>query len=186
MTEIIKAQIKGLKTAIEELRAKEKLFIKANTLQEQTDTARKDAGEFEERLELVKTMRTELKDKRAEILKGALYPLAAGITALLPRGEAVLSLDDHLFLGWKDGKRTVPYGGLSGGEKVMFDGAMANSFLQGKGERIIVLEAGELDGPNLDATLKKIQDNHPDVQVIVNTCHRPEKVPEGWKVVELK
>jgi len=79
----------------------------------------------------------------------------------------------------------VPYNGLSGGEKVFFDGALASALLKDGGQKILVLEGGELDDSNLVATLEKIILAHPDAQVIVNTWYNPHEVPEGWKVIQL-
>ncbi len=185
--EILKAQIQGLKAFLSELREREKLFIKSQTLQEQADKARTACDKLEDSLEVVKKTKTDLKEKRAEILKSALDPLAQKITSLLPRGEAVVSLDDHLFLGWKDGERLVPYGGMSSGEKVPFDSALSRALLKGEELKIIVLEAAEEDENNLLSTLEKIlQQKDPSTQWIVNTCYPPKLTPEGWKRVDLK
>lgn len=178
--------IQGLKISLAELRDRERLFIKAQTLGEQIAKAQTAGDVLEESLEAVKTKKAELKEKRTGILRNALKPLEDAITSLLPRGNAVVNLDDHLFIGWKiDEKKTAPYNGLSGGEKVMFDGALASALLKGGGQKILILEGGELDQSNLEGTLEKIIQAHPDAQVIVNAWYKPHEVPEGWKVIRL-
>jgi hypothetical protein len=174
-----------LKASLIELREREKLFIKSQTLQEQADKARTACDKLEDSLEVVKKSRADLKQKRAEILRSALDPLAQAVTSLLPMGRAIIYLDDHLFIGWENEGRVRPYQGLSGGEKVFFDGALSAAMLKGGGQKILVLEAGELDDSNLVATLKKISTSHPEAQIIMNTCHSPAKDVEGWKVVKL-
>jgi hypothetical protein len=184
--EQIQNLITGLKASLVELREREKIFIKSQTLQEQADKARTACDKLEDSLEVVKKTKTDLKEKRAEILKSALDPLAESITALLPRGEGVVTLDEKLFIGWKEGERLVPYGGMSSGEKVPFDSALSRALLKGEGLKIIVLEGAEEDENNLLATLEKIlQQKDPSTQWIVNTCYPPKETPEGWKLVKL-
>jgi hypothetical protein len=184
--EQIQNLITGLKTSLSELREREKLFIKSQTLQEQADKARTACDKLEDSLEVVKKTKADLKERRTGILRDALKPLEDAVTSLLPRGNAVLSLEDSLFIGWKDGERLVPYNGLSGGEKVFFDGALASALLKDGGQKILVLEGGELDDSNLTATLEKIIEAHPEAQVIMNTCHAPAVVSKDWKVIQLK
>lgn len=184
---IYEEQINGLKAAIKDLREKERLFIKANTLQEQAEKARFAIDKLTVDWMALKDRKAELKQKRADILKGALDPLANAITALLPRGEAILSLDETLFVGWKDGDRLIPYGGMSSGERVPFDSALSRALLKGEGLKIIVLESAEQDDGNLQTTLKKIIEvKDPSIQWIVNTWYAPKSIPDGWKEVILK
>ncbi len=179
--------VQGLKTAISNLREKERLFIKAATLQEQIEKSRVEMDALERRIEEIREFKDDLKEKRAEALRKALSPLAEAITNLLPRGRAVLSLEEHLFIGWREGARTVPYQALSGGEKVFYDAALSNALLQGGGEKILIIEAAELDEKNLFATLQAISSAHPEAQVMMTTCHAPNgKIPDGWKVVNLQ
>ena len=181
--QIYKDQIQGLKNSISTLREIERLFVRSSTLQEQEEKARSAGDKLEEKLEETKEKKASLKAQRAEILKSALGPLADAISALLPRGQAVISLDEKLFIGWQDGERLIPYAGLSGGEKVFYDSALANGLLQGLGmQKILVIEAAELDQENFNKTLGAITKAHPDAQIIVSTCHDPGKVPEGWRI----
>jgi hypothetical protein len=184
--EINRDLVQGLKAALSQLREKERLFIKATTLQEQIEKSRVEMDDLENRIEEIKESKEDLKERRAEALRNALLPLAEAITSLLPRGQAVLTLEEHLFIGWRDGTRTTPYQGLSGGEKVFYDAALSHALLRGGGEKILIVEAAELDEKNLFATLQAISSAHPEAQVMVTTCHAPGgKMPEGWKVVTL-
>lgn len=185
--EMLQGQIQGLKSALVELREREKAFIRAGALQEQVEKARVAQDKMEHTLEDVKARRDELKTSRTDILRQACAPLAEAITALLPRGKAVVTLEDGLFIGWEDGERVVPYMGMSSGERVSYDAALSKSFLRGKGEKIIILESAEQDEANLVATLTRIvKESDPLIQWIVNSCHPPKEIPNGWNLVNLK
>jgi hypothetical protein len=184
--EQIQNLITGLKASLVELREREKIFIKSQTLQEQVEKARTAGDKLSDTLEAVKKTKSDAKQKRADILKSALDSLAKDITFLLPKGEAILSLDEKLFLGWKDGERLVPYQGLSGGEKVFFDGALASALLQGGGQKILIYEMAEMDQENMKTTLQIISNSHPDIQIIANSWVDPGDVPPPWRKVVLQ
>jgi len=184
--ELLSAQITGLKEALKELRAKEGTFIRVNTLQTEIEKARSEIGKLEEEATRLKERREEIRSQKAEILKSALDPLAKDITDLLPGGQAVVSLDDSLFIGWQDGNRLVPYGGLSGGEKVFFDGALCGAMLKGPGLKVLVLEAAEVDEKNLNGLINAITVRNPEAQILISTWAGPKEVPAGWKVINLK
>lgn len=190
--ELLQAQIKGLRTSLAEAREKEKIFIKAQTLAEQVDKARVAADKITDSLEGVKKVKADLKQQKADFLESALDPLAAAITALLPYGEAVVTLEDHLFVGWKfkddKGAERMPYfTGLSGGQKPIFEAALSNAVLAGDGQKIIIIEGGETDVGKVRETLLKIRESHPEAQVIMSIWYpiADSEIPEGWRVVRL-
>lgn len=189
--EIIKAQIEGLTASIEDLRGKERVFIKSNTLAESIEKARADKEILETELAEVKNNKTIIKDQKAEMLKSVCDPLAKKIDEFLPKGCAVINMDDGLYIGWNNEKSLTPYLGLSGGEKVQYDGALANALLGDSKNKVIVLEAGELDDDNLDKSLERLRSQAGKAQIIVNTCHNRDFDPVvddeegGWKVVRL-
>uniref|UniRef100_A0A6M3IQ91 Uncharacterized protein n=1 Tax=viral metagenome TaxID=1070528 RepID=A0A6M3IQ91_9ZZZZ len=188
MENMLRGQIDGLKVSIRTLRESERLMIKANTLAEQIAQAQSNIGKFTEDLQEVKTKKETLKNQKGILLQDALEPLNQAITALLPRGEAVIVMDeDGLFIGWKDGVRLVPYLGLSGGEKILFDGALCAAMLKGSGDKIIVFESAEVDQGNLNGLISTITKVHPDVQVIISTWAKPDSfdIPEWWTVTKL-
>lgn len=175
----------GILQAISGLRQDERTFIKANTLSEQIEKARRDLDKLEGGQEDLKKSKREIKREKAEAMKSVCDPLGEAISALIPFGRAVVKMDENFFIGWEHDGRTTPYNGLSGGEKVFFDGALCNAFLAGDGERILVLEAAELDQANLARVLSAISEIHPDAQIIVNAWHEPDDVPEEWKEIRL-
>ena len=184
--EMLKDNIVGLKMAIHMAREIERLFIKSNTLSEAIEKARSDLTQIEEELEEAKQMKASLKTEKFAMLKEACDPLAEKISSLLPYGEAVIKMEEELFIGWSKGNReTTPYQGLSGGEKCFFDSALSHALLTGKGQKILVVEAAEEDEFTLTSSLNTISKKNPEAQIIVLTCHAPKEVPKPWKVVKL-
>ncbi len=183
--EMLKDQIQGLKQSIKTLRETERLFIKSQTLAEQVEKARSDMTGYEEDLEVTKEEKAAMRAEKFAMLKEACDPLAEKITSLLAYGEAVVTMEDELFIGWKHNERVTPYSGLSGGEKVFWDAAMSNALLTGPGQKILIIEAAEEDEETLQDSLTRILTVHPEAQVLLLTCHAPEEFPEGWKVVNL-
>jgi len=181
--EILRNQVQGLSVALQSLREKERLFIRGNALAEQVEKARVASDKINEEIEAEKTKMDALKEERGKILRESCEAIEKRITDFLPCGQAIVALDEKLFIGWQDGQRVVPYAGLSGGEKSIFDAALCRAFLGDSGTPIIVMEAGEVDAKNLEALAQMITEKTPSAQVIVNSWHPPEgTLPEGWKM----
>lgn len=183
---LLQDQARGLRARLSDLRGLEKTHIKAATLAEQIEKARTDIDALNAKLEKAKEKRQELKDKKRDALRASCGALANAITALLPAGEAVVELDEHLFIGWrKSNGRLAPYAGLSGGERVLFDAALCNAMLGDSANKILVMECGEVDQANLKAVLERVAKDHPGAQLLVNTWADVEEAPEGWEVKRL-
>jgi putative intracellular protease/amidase len=73
----------------------------------------------------------------------------------------------------------VAYAGLSGGEKALFDPALAYALKA----NVLLQESAELDEERLLESLGKF--NGAKVQVVVSTCHAPAVLPAEWKVIQL-
>jgi hypothetical protein len=101
---------------------------------------------------------------------------------LLPVGKPDIQIieDGGVHIGWvrPDGKK-VAYAGLSGGEKALFDPALAYALKA----NVLLQESAELDEGRLMESLGKF--NGAKVQVLVSTCHAPQAVGAEWKVVSL-
>lgn len=129
----------------------------------------------------------ELAGQKANYVAETCRRLAQEATRLLPTGMAVIKIqdDDSVVIGWNRERGFVPYSGLSGGQKVVFDMALASALLGAGKNKILVAEAAELDAENLKTFLEHVQENIPEnTQVIVNTCHEVE-APEGWTSIKL-
>jgi len=184
---ILRDQETALALAIAELRQKERHLIKAQTFAEQIEIARADSSKHEQTLSETTARLKDLKQKKAALLQEVCGPLSDAITMFLPAGEGIITLDDNkLGVHWRDPEeKVVPYHSLSGGERIAFDAALSNALLGGSANKVLILEAAELDKNNLSRTLRNVVENHPDAQIIVNTCHGLELTPEGWEIALL-
>ncbi|MEW6505492.1 MAG: hypothetical protein AB1457_16160 [Chloroflexota bacterium] len=114
--------------------------------------------------------------------------LAEEATRLLPEGRVWIDINDggDVGIGWinPSGER-VPYSGLSGGQKVAFDLAFSAALLGQNKNKIVIVEAAEIDAQRFSKMLEHLSEAVPDdMQVIVNTCHKV-TAPTGWKVIDL-
>jgi len=187
--ETLKKQILELQGDIRYLRQEEAKFIKAQGLDEQKEKARAAILKINEQITATKAELKELKKKKADAVAPTAEALAETMSTILPHGQAVFEISDDgkVFIGWKrNGGLPVPHGGLSGGEKIMFDAALSFALLGSTENKILILEAAEMDNDRLFAALEHLTAKNPDAQIICNTCHAPEMVPSGWQVVEVQ
>ena len=187
-TNLLENQITGLKAKIKDLRSDERIFLKASGLEEEAEKAKIEVAEFENKIQAEKEDISDLRSKKTAALQKTIKAFAKTMSTILPSGQALFNIqgDGVVFIGWKNGDRTTPYEGLSGGERVTFDSALSYALLGDAENKVIILEAAELDGPNFTATLAHLEKSNPDAQLIVNSCHVPSKIPEGWAVVKFK
>ena len=186
---ILESQVAGLDQRLRDLRGELALFQRAKGLDEaaeaertKADAARKDQVEVKAALEA-------LKGQKAQAVANTCTELATAMGTILPEGEAVLRIegDGSVFLGQKmaDG-RVVPHAGLSGGQRVLYDAALANALLGKAPHRLLILEAAELDPERLAQALEHMAASNPGASIVVNSCHAPATVPDGWDVVEME
>lgn len=178
--------VKGLRQKRENLMADKDIFLKLSGINEEIEKANQDKEGFEEELIEAKVIRDAAKNRKSASVSKTVSEIEKKMNAVLPSGEALFTYyqDENekftMQIGWKDGDKRVPYNGLSGGEKQIFDAALANVL----DANIIVVEAAELDDENLLKTLNELRKL--DKQVIVNTCHSiSETNLAPFKVVEV-
>jgi seryl-tRNA synthetase len=181
--EILQQQVQGLEATLQDLRDKERLLTKAQGLDEQAEKSAQQAQEKAKEVKDLKQELYELKNNKASAVAATSYALATKMQEVLPYGAPFLQIDQgKVTLHWeRDGKKT-PHAGLSGGEQVAFEAALTHALCNG-GDKVLVMEAAELD----DEHLAQLLDRAKDVsgQVIVNTCHEPSSLPEGWEITRL-
>lgn len=181
--QIIKDQIGGLKNRLSQLRATEKIFIRAQGIDEQVERTRGEVEKLGIDIQSDKETLSEMKAKKNDLIKGISQKAEAAIAKHLAYGEpSVIIEDGHVDIGWIiDGKRR-PAAGLSGGERVAFDTAMAAAL----GADVIVVEAAELDDDSLIKLLAKLSESR--AQTIVSTCHSnwPEHPNSSFNVVNFE
>ncbi|MFW5970487.1 MAG: hypothetical protein ACOCQT_00160 [Desulfovermiculus sp.] len=181
--EILQQQVQGLESTLQDLRQKERLLTKAQGLDEQAEKSAQQAKEKENEAKSLKEELKGLQNKKAHAVAATSKALAAKMQEVLPYGAPFLEIDlGKVTLHWeREGKKT-PHAGLSGGEKVAFEAALTHALCNG-GDKVLIAESAELD----DEHLAQLLDRAKDVsgQVIVNTCHKPSSLPEGWEVTRL-
>jgi DNA repair exonuclease SbcCD ATPase subunit len=174
--------ITGLKANIKAMRTDKDLFVKAQGIVQQAEQLSGEALKKREEVATMKAANSELIiTKNAEVAKG-LSGMIGKMKEVLPEGEPIVSVEaeGNVFVGWKNPKgNTVAYSGLSGGEKVAFDNALAYALKA----NIIVSEFAELDDDHLPMAMKKFAGM--DVQVLLSTCHPPKEIGKDWTTVRL-
>ena len=192
-TALLEQQIEGLKAKLSDLRQKERAFTKMQGIEEEAEKLKTEIITTETSIHVAKEEIAELKGQKAEAVKETAQALAERMAKILPNGKALFGLDNgKVFLGLKrDNGRITPYDGLSGSEKVTFDSALAFALLGDSTSKVFVIEAAETDNANLKALMDLLKKQHsgpehPGTQFIINTCHAPKQVPEGWNITVLK
>ena len=182
-TEILEQQVQGLEASLKEAREKHRLLTKASGLDEQAEKAAQEAQEKTRQAQDLKAEIKDLQDQKAKAVGASSKALAEKMKEVLPYGEPVLDVEGgRILLSWQKNGSTTHHSGLSGGERVAFDAALAHALSEGVG--VLILEAAELDNENLAALLEKM--GSVESQIIINTAHQPEgSIPDGWSVINL-
>ena len=183
----IEQAVEFIEQNLENLQQDEAAFLKISGINEQIEQANQDKSEYEEEISKAKEKRDQAKSKKAAAIGKITGKIAAKMNQVLPFGEAVFDYDEDedgkraMKIGWRVENSQTPYNGLSGGEKQIFDAAMANVL----DSDIIVVEAAELDSENFQKTLQELAKL--DKQVLVNTCHPVDAalIPDNFEIVEV-
>jgi hypothetical protein len=184
-TQTMNQLVSGLKQKKINLEADEKVFLKLSGINEAIEKANQDKSDYKGELVDAKEDRDNAKKKKSEAIANTTFKIEKAMNKILPSGKAVFDYRQNedekynMLIGWNDDKKTTPYNGLSGGQKQIFDAALANVL----DANIIVVEAAELDSENVFKTLHQLA--HIDKQVIFNTCHPVKEAPEPFKIIEV-
>jgi len=179
-TNLIEQQITGLKGKLEELRGQEKLLVRASGIDEEAAKIRVEMDGLKNKTDVLKEEIEGLVGQKNTAVSATARALSETMSQILPVGSAVFRVDEdgNAFIGWKNG-HVVPYDGLSGGERVMFDAALCHALRA----NVIIQEAAELDGEALLNNLAKTANS--ETQFIASTCHAPGEVSTKWKVISM-
>lgn len=182
----MKEMITGLRQKKKNLQNDEAVFLKLSGINEEIEKANQDKQGFETELIEAKKARDDAKRRKSDSVAGTVAKIERKMNEILPSGRAVFAYSQdenekyNMTIGWNDDEKLTPYNGLSGGQKQIFDAALANLL----NANIIVVEAAELDGENFLATLQEL--SKLDKQVIINTCHPiTGDIPEPFNVIEV-
>ena len=175
--------ITGLESRLKSLQADKEVFIRAQGMDIEAEKLRDEAQKINDEVADLKKQVSGLQEKKSKAISPVLLGMGRAMNAFLPIGSAILGIldDGSFFIGWVNAAgQTVPYAGLSGGEKVMFDAALAKAL----GATVLAVEAAETDEVNLQVLLEKYEASDIE-QVIVSTCYGPKAITEEWEVTSL-
>lgn len=186
--QIMEQRVSGLRTRLDALRADERLFQRAAGLRTQLEKDRAAVVELASALEAEKKMLDDLRNKKAAAMQATATAVARKMGHMLPYGQAVFSVGDDgdVVLGWEiPGHGFVAHGGLSGGQRVIFDGALAYALVpQGQKNPVILIEGAEL-GQEIGLLLESVATSNVDTQIIACTCHELTSISDGWTAVHV-
>lgn len=180
--QIIQDQINGVTSRIAALRTDRDIHVRIQGLNVEAEKLRTEALDYSKQIEKEKATVSALLAQRQQIVQSTIVGLSKRMAEILPVGRSDIQIteDGGVHIGWvrPDGK-IVSYAGLSGGEKALFDPALAYALKA----NVLLQESAELDSERLVESLEKY--NGAEIQVVVSSCHAPEEIPEGWLAVRL-
>lgn len=184
----MKDQVNGLIEAGKQLRVKEAAFLKLQGKNEEIEKALQAKTSLEEKHTEAKENLAALLKRKNDAVSKTMSAIAEKMGEVLPVGTAIFERNDDdenqtrkgFYIGWKVDGKEKPYNGLSGGEKQVFDAAIAHVL----NANIIVLEAAELDDDHILAAFGDLGSLE-NTQVLINTCHHVENVPEPFIKIDL-
>jgi len=180
--QILTDSISGLISKGQTLRAQEAIFLKLQGINETIEKTKQERTKTQTDLETAKATKKELIAKKNAAVSASFSKIIDKMNEVLPSGQAAISLDDGLFIGWEVDIETgvyTPYNGLSGAQKQIFDAALGHVL----DANIIIMECAELDDDHMLAALEDM--GAVDKQVLFSTCHPVATVPESFVVVEV-
>ena len=186
---ILEQRVSGLRAQLDTLRADERLFQRAAGLEAQREKDHATKLSLEAELETAKKALNDLRDKKSTAMQGTATAIAKKMGQMLPYGEARFSVDDAgaVFLGWEIPQHgVVPYGGLSGGQRVLFESALAYALTQQDRQNAVILIEGAELGQEIGLLLESVARANVDTQIIACTCHEVNAVSDGWTAVHVR
>lgn len=175
--------ITGLEGKLKVLQGDKEIFIRAQGMDIEAEKLRVEGQRTADQVADLKVQVSEKQSGKRKAIAPVVEGISKAMNSFLAVGSATLEIleDGSFFIGWvNEAGQTVPYSGLSGGEKVAFDAALAKSL----GATVLCVEAAESDEMNLQALLEKYKASDIE-QVIVSTCHGPAVVSAGWEVAHV-
>lgn len=183
--QLMEQRVQGLQARLQKLREDERLFQRAAGLKAQKEKDSAAITGLRDDLAKEKENLGQLKAGKALAISATAAALAQKMEQVLPFGNAVFNVDENgeVYLGLNLPDRgPVAYGGLSGGQRVLFDSALAYALLQpGKKNAVILIEGAELGG-EIGMLLESVAASNVDAQIIACTCHEIGAVPDSWSL----
>ena len=183
--QLMQQRVAGLRAKLDGLREDERLFQRASGLKAQQEKDHAAVLALEARLGELKKELADLQEQKAQAMQSTATALAEKMGQMLPYGRAIFSVDDEggVFLGWElPDHGLVAHGGLSGGQRVLFDSALAYALARQDRENTVILIEGAELGREIGLLLESVASKNVGTQIVACTCHDLAAVPDGWKL----
>ena len=180
--EILEHKATALRSKIDQLQADERNINRVAGVQKEITKANVNAETLEKEAAEWKAKAKDLRGDKAKALANSLSKIQYNMGAMLPVGSAVVEIADNggITFGWDiPGRGVIQYGGLSGGQKVQFDAALAYALTVGAKLPVVIVEGAEVGG-EIGRLLDRLTVSNPEAQIFVNTCFPVAVAPEPW------
>lgn len=193
MTQELEQQLTGLKARRLELETNEKVFIKVQGLNEQTEKARAEIGGLEDENTGAKEELTELEHQRAGLIRAPLLEMQRSMDSVMPNGKSAIieiTEDNEVRLGIlatkPEGVVFSPFAGFSGSDEVLFNQALVFALMKNSDHTILTHEAAELTDDTLMELIAALE-KEKKAQLLIFSCHTPDGVidEKKWNIVQL-
>ena len=166
--------VESMNLSINSLLAKKELLTRSNDLDISIEKIRLEKIKAAELLEKTKDSEKTLKKTRKELTTAIFGPIKKAVDNHIPSKESFFGFDanDNLLIGWKLRDTITPRDSLSSGEQAQFDVAMALGIIDiidNDKQKIITIEAAEIDKENLVKFCDSLQGAPSGVQIIAAT-----------------
>ena len=181
--------VESMTLSINTLIAKKELLVRSNDLDVSIEKIRLEKVKSEDLLEKAKESEKTLKKTRKKLTTAIFSPIKNAVDNHIPLKESFFGFDanDTLLIGWKLRKTITPRDSLSSGEQAQFDVAMALGIIDiidNDKQKIITIEAAEIDKENLIKFCDSLQNAPDDVQIIAATWVKDEEMLSNIKGFE--
>lgn len=184
---ILEHKATALRTKIAQLQADERNINRVAGVQKEITKANVNAEALEAEAAKWKAKAKDLRGDKARALSNSLSKIQFNMGTMLSVGSAAVEIADNggITFGWDlPGQGVIQYGGLSGGQKVQFDAALAYALTVGAKLPVVIVEGAEVGG-EIDRLLDRLTTSNPEAQIFVNTCFPVAVAPEPWMMHRL-
>lgn len=166
---------------------------KVRTLREQANKLEEDQTKAQARAKLYRAYQSAAKAEAGTMLAAALAPLTRAVDGLLDTVCSgwrliVAAESGGVVLKAKRGAFVQPWETLSQGQQAIFTAALGLALvrLHNPPLKVLLLEAAEVDGPNLRALCDALSAMGKDFgSIVIASCHATADLPAGWSFTDL-
>lgn len=166
--EINRLRVEGLELQGKKAQAQKAVAIDETIAKQETNLADIEKG-LSEAKDSLKIAEKAMLDS----ITASVDQMKAAMSEMLPgEYEPYISVEDGMVnVGLTISGKERPAAGLSGGERSAFLAALEYAMIPKTDNRLVIVEAGEMDDTRLGSFLATCVEKHSKAQVIVNTWH---------------